>query len=263
MVTWIYSNSTWLWGTLFVSVVVTISCLGLALTNRFVSVEVRGKQNDVTAAAMGLVGVSYAVLLAFIAVAVWENFGEADKLVDNEASYIGDLYRGTIGLQQDKVAPIRADIKKYIDQVTLVEWPAQQIGKISQAGRPTLVHLQSLIAAVEPTTPGRQAVVAELLHTMDLLYDARRSRILASGSGIPEIVWWIVGFGTALTIGFTYLFGVAKLRMHLAITGMLAASMSLVIVLIISLDRPFRGDLSISVEAYDNARGSIAAVDNQ
>jgi len=263
MVTWIYSSSTWLWGTLFVGVVVALSCLGLVLTNRLVSVEVRATQNEVTAAAMGLVGVAYAVLLAFIAVAVWENFGEADKLVDNEASYIGDLYRETIGLQPEKAAPIRSDIKKYIDQVTLAEWSAQRVGKVSQAGRPTLVHLQSLIARIEPTTQGQQAIVAELLHTMDLLYDARRSRILAAGSGIPEIVWWIVGFGTALTIGFTYLFGVAKFRMHLVTTGMLGASMSLVIVLIVSLDRPFRGDLSISVEAYNNARGSIAAVDNR
>ncbi len=51
--------------------------------------------------------------------------------------------------------------------------------------------------------------------------------------------------------------------MHLVTTGLLAASMSLVIVLIVALDRPFRGDLSISVEAYDNARGSIEAVDRR
>ncbi len=172
MANWIYSNSTWLWGSLFVAIIVALSRLGLAITNRLVSVEFRRKQNDVTAAAMGLVGVAYAVLLAFIAVAVWENFGNADKLVDNEASSIGDLYRGTIGLPQDTAAPIKADIKKYVDEVTTQEWSAQRLGKVDQTGRQTLVDLQSLIGAIQPATPGQAAIVGELLRTMDSLYDA-------------------------------------------------------------------------------------------
>jgi hypothetical protein len=263
MVNWIYSNPTWLWGTLLVVAVTAVSCLGLTITHRLVNVELRRKHNDVTAAAMGIVGIAYAVLLAFIAVATWENFASADKIVDTEASSIGDLYRETIGLPQDKAVAVRADIKKYLEQVMSEEWTSQRGGHVSLAGRPTLVHLHSLIATIGPTTPGETAIAAELLRTMNSLYDARRTRILASRGAIPEVVWWIIAFGTALTIGFTYLFGTQDLRMHLAITGMVAASMSLVIVLIISLDRPFRGDLSVSVEAYENARGSIAGVDSR
>jgi hypothetical protein len=51
--------------------------------------------------------------------------------------------------------------------------------------------------------------------------------------------------------------------MHLALTSVVAASMSLVLVLILALDRPFRGELSVSVEAYQNALGSIAGVDSR
>jgi hypothetical protein len=263
MVNWIYSNPTWLWGTILVVGMTVLSALGLTLVHRWVNVEIRRKHNDVTAAAMGIVGVAYAVLLAFIAVATWENFTGADKIVDTEASYIADLYRQTIGLAGAKAGPIKSDIKRYIAQVVDEEWPSQQSGKINQAGRPTLVHLQSLIAGIDPQTPGEAVIATELMHTMNALYDARRTRILAAGGGVPSIIWWIVIFGTALTIGFTYLFGPHDFRMHLATTGMVAASMSLVIVLIISLDRPFRGDLSVSVEAYENARGSIAGVDNR
>jgi hypothetical protein len=263
MVNWIYSTPTWVWGTMFVASVTALSCLGMVVTSRLVSGELRRKENEVTSPAMGAVGVAYAVLLAFIAVAAWENFGNADKITDLEATYIGDLYRGTIGLPEDKAAPLRADIKKYIDQVTNIEWKSQRLGEVNQAGRPTLVHIHRLIAAVNPATPGEAAIVSELYRTLNALYDARRTRILAADNGIPDVVWWIVGIGTTLTIGFTFLFGANDFRMHLVATGMVAISMSLVIVLIIALDRPFRGDLSISTQAYDNARGSIAAVDRQ
>ena len=263
MVQWIYSNPTWLWGTLLVIAVTAISCAALTIVRSCVSQEIRKKQNDVTAAVINLVGVVYAVLLAFIAVATWENFSSADKIVDTEASLIADLYRDTVSLPDDKAAPIRTDIKTYIDQVSTAEWASQRLGQISQAGRPTLVHLQRSIAAIQPATPGETETVGQLLRITDSLYDARRTRILAASGGIPEIVWWIVALGTALTIVFTYFFGIERLAMHLLMTGMVAASMSLVIVLIIALDRPFRGDLSVSTEAYENARGSIAGVDSR
>jgi hypothetical protein len=41
---------------------------------------------------------------------------------------------------------------------------------------------------------------------------------------------------------------------------MVASSMALVIVLVISLDRPFRGELSISTDAYVNALQSVGAI---
>jgi len=263
MITWIYSNPTILWGSLLIVLVVAVATAGLAVTHRFVNVEVRRSQNDVTAAAMGIVGVAYAVLLAFIAVATWESYTGADKIVDVEASYIGDLYRETIGLPDAQVAPIRAEIKKYLDQIVHDEWPSQQAGHVNQVGRQTLVRIHSLIAALDPKTPRETVIVGELFRTLNSLYDARRTRILAADGAIPGIVWWIVAFGSALTVGFTYLFGTQHLRMHLAVTAMVAASMALVIVLIVSLDRPFRGDLSVSVEAYENVAGSIAAVDKR
>ena len=91
---------------------------------------------------MGIVGVAYAVLLAFIAVATWESYTGADKIVDVEASDIGDLYRDTIGLPDADVAPIKADIKKYLEQIVHEEWPSQQAGYINQAGnRPLSIFI--------------------------------------------------------------------------------------------------------------------------
>lgn len=261
MTNWIYSNPTWLWGTLLVLIVTGLSCLGLAVAHGRVNVDMRRKQNDVTAAAMGIVGVAYAVLIAFIAVAAWESFTDADKIVDAEASFVGNLYRDTIGLSEAKAAPMRADIKTYLDEVIHTEFPAQRSGQISTAGRETLVHLHGLIATIDPTTPGETVIASELMHTINDLYTARRTRLLAAAGAVPEIVWWIIAFGTTLTIGFTYMFGAHDFRMHMATTAMVAASMSLVIVLIISLDRPFRGDLSVSLDAYENIVNSIAAAE--
>jgi hypothetical protein len=257
MIDWIYSNPTALWGTILVAAITGVACGGLVLFHRHVDVEIRRKHNDVAAATMAIVGIAYAVLIAFIAVATWEAFGAADKIVDTEASAIGNLYRDTIGLSAEKAAPMRADIKTYLHEVVNDEWPTQQHGETKPLARKTLVHLHSLVARIEPQTPGEEVIMGELIHSLNDLYNARRTRILASDDSIPEIVWWIVGLGTVITIFFTFLFGSHDFRMHLAMTGLTAASMGLVIVLIVSLDRPFRGDLSVSTEAYHAIEDAI------
>jgi len=70
-------------------------------------------------------------------------------------------------------------------------------------------------------------------------------------------MWAITLSGGALTIIFSFFFGMPDFRIHLAFSGILAVSLSLVIVLILALDRPFRGDLAISTERFEEISTGI------
>jgi hypothetical protein len=94
---WIYNHPTWLVGSLIVGLFVLISCIGLVIVHRLVSVNIRRSYNDIVGFTIAVVGVVYAVLLAFIAVATWETFRKSDNVVADEASYVGDVFRNTIG----------------------------------------------------------------------------------------------------------------------------------------------------------------------
>ena len=48
----------------------------------------------------------------------------------------------------------------------------------------------------------------------------------------------------------TFLFGPHNYRMHMAVTGLTMLSIGLVFTLIIALDYPFRGELSVGDENY-------------
>jgi hypothetical protein len=212
---------------------------------------------------MSMVGVAYAVLIAFVAVAAWDTYSTGDSIADAEASYIGNLYRDTTGLSDEKADPIKATVKQYLELVITEEWPTQQKGEVPTQARSTMLRIHGLITAINPQTPGETVITAELLKTINELYTARRTRLLAADAGIPEILWWIMAIGTAMTIGFSYMFGAQDFRMHLVVTGMIALSMAMVIVLIVALDRPFRGELSISNEPFENIRSAIAAAEKE
>lgn len=252
LINWIYSNPTWLWGSLLAAVVVTASCLGLIVFHRIVGLQLRKQSNELVLGTITVIGTAYAVLIAFIAVATWQAYTDGEAAVTVEANAIGNLYQDSAALPQPKAAEIQSEIRAYLTHVIDAEWPAQKRGESVRGEWLVLQKLNLLIINLDARTPGDAVIQAEMLRGMNDLYSARRVRQLAATAHIPEIIWCIIILGTAITIGFTYLFGVEHFRMHLAITGAIAGSLTLVAILIVSLDRPFRGDLSVSTEAYEN-----------
>ena len=53
-----------------------------------------------------------------------------------------------------------------------------------------------------------------------------------------------------MTVGYTYLFGFHDFRMHMVTTMGVSTLLALVIVLIIALDWPFRGYVSVTPDAF-------------
>lgn len=253
---WIYSTPTWLWGTIVVIALDGIACIGLVVFHSLVHVEVRRAHNELTGFALAVISVTYAVLLAFIAIATWESFTRSEGIVDKEADCVGSIYRDTQGLPPAMGQGIRADVRLYTNTVIHKEWPLQKIGKTPSQGWEPLRRIHSAIVTMRPTTAGEAVIEAELLRTLNMLYTARTSRLAAVQGHIPEVIWWIILMGGALTVGFTYLFGFHDFRMHLVVTMSVSTSLALVIVLIMALDWPFRGNVSVQPDALINAEES-------
>jgi ABC-type branched-subunit amino acid transport system permease subunit len=73
---------------------------------------------------------------------------------------------------------------------------------------------------------------------------------------IPDVVWWMIFCGGVITIGFTCFFGFHDFRLHVVMTMTVAASLAVVVVLMVALDWRFRGEVSISPDAYIKPRKS-------
>jgi hypothetical protein len=222
------------------------ACIGLFIFHRCVHLDVRKSHNELAGFTIAVIGVVYAVLLAFIAIATWEAFSKAEDLVENESDFAGAIYLDTQGLPKEMGQNVRNLVAQYVHTVIDQEWPAQQAGKTADQGWKPLRDLNTAIATIKPQNAGEAVIEAELLRTWNALYQARSSRLSAAEGHIPSLVWWVIFLGGGITVGYTYLFGFHSLRMHLVMTAAIAAMMALVVVLIIALDWPFRGELSIT-----------------
>jgi hypothetical protein len=247
---WLYNHPTWEVGTTIVVLSVLASWLGLFVFARLVPVSIRSRHNDVAGFIIAIIGVVYAVLLAFIAVAAWASFDSANTIVQQEANLVGNLYRDTVAIPGPDGGEMRHHLRKYLEHVIAEEWPAQQVGRVEPHGWLALQRLHRSIINIDAKTLGQQVIEGEMLSTLNALYNARRTRLLAATDGIPDTIWSILILGGVITVAFSFFFGMPSMAMHYTMTGLLAASMALVMVLIVSLDWPFRGEVSISPAAY-------------
>ena len=94
---------------------------------------------------------------------------------------------------------------------------------------------------------------AALLRGLVRLRDARELRIATSASGIPAIVWFVVVAGGAMSLTFVSLLGTFNRVFHLALGSLLALSGVLVLLMILALSHPFRGDFRITPESFPAA----------
>jgi hypothetical protein len=255
---WIYNHPTLEVATIIVVLSVIASWIGLFVFDRFIHVSIRSRHNDVAGFIIAIIGVVYAVLLAFIAVAAWANFDSANRVVQQEANLVDNLYRDAIAIPEPTRTEMRDDIKQYLNVVIEKEWPAQREHRSEMAGWGPVEKLQGAVASLDPKTLGQSVVEAEMLKTLNDLYSARRTRLLSAADGIPNTIWWILVLGGVITVAFSFFFGMPSMAMHYAMTGTLAASLALVMVLIVALDWPFRGQVSITPEAFETVLQDIA-----
>jgi hypothetical protein len=251
---WFYSHSTWEVAVAVCLVVVVLPLLGLLVFHRLVDWHAREEDTSMVGLSYALCGGIYAVVLAFVAVGTYEAMDRSTGIASDEANSLGGLAFDSAGLPAELGVRVRADVDKYIDIVTKKEWPSQQAYQMEeryyQEGWVQVRRIGLDLASFEPATPGQTTIKAEMMHVSNELFSARRARLLAANAHLPDAVWQMLIFGLGLVALYVYLFGPHNYKIHMAVTGLTMLSIGLVFTLIIALDYPFRGDLSVDSDAY-------------
>ena len=251
---WFYSHSVWEVAFAVCSVLVLLPLAGLFVFHRLVPWEIREEDTTMVGLSYALCGGIYAVVLAFVAVGVYESMDKGTVIAADEANSLGGLAFDSAGLPPALGVRVRSDVDKYIDTVTGKEWPNQQAYRMEESnfeeGWVQVRQISLDLVNFEPATPGQATVKAEMEHNVNELFSARRARLLAANEHLPDAVWQMLVFGLVLVAVYIYLFGPHSFKMHIAVTGLTMLSIGLVFSLIIALDYPYLGAFSVDDDAY-------------
>ena len=243
---------TAVYGVLIVLVIVLVAVGGLVLVQRVFPSALRQKHNDVAGFIYAVVGIVYAVLLALVVVAAWEEHEAAKGTVDSEANELAELYWLAHKLPEGEQRRIQGLARSYAHVVIDEEWPL--LGQEDQTNARAwelLDEMRLAVQDVEVSSRADQVLYEQGLEGLHDLADARRTRLVEADEGIPAVLWVVLVVGGLVTVGFTYLFGLENTRVHRLMVGALAGVIALAIFTIGALEYPFSGGARVDPGAFE------------
>jgi Protein of unknown function (DUF4239) len=238
-------------GLLIVAVATLVAVGGLVLVQSLYSTERRKQHNDVAGFIYAVLGVSYAVLLGLMLIAVWEQWNAAQDVASDEANELAGIFWFAHALPQPEGRHIQELARSYAEVVVEEEWPLMEQGRSSPKAWATLDQLRGTILGLDPPTGAQQVRYNQVLEQLHSLGDARRERLLAANEGLATILWVVLIGGAVITIAFTYLFGLEDTVVHTLMVAALAMILSLSLFTVAALDYPFKGDVRIHPAAFE------------
>ena len=239
----------WLSGLLLVIIPTGLAMAAVFLVRRAAPLELLERNNEVAGFKFAVVGVLYAVLLAFAVIVVWERFSETEAQVATEAGAAATLYRLADGVSPPAGPGIHAAITTYLHSVIGEEWPAMKRGEENIGTTRTLDALYATVLAMPIANDRDGIVLDEMLTQLNILTEARRARLVATTGIVPKVLWVVLFFGAILTIGFTLFFGAPNLHAQALMTGILAMLICAGVLVIVAIEYPFSGSEHVSPEA--------------
>ena len=212
--------------------------------------QVQLEDSEFTGAMVQAIMVFYGLALALIAVSVWQTYSDVSKIISEEATAIGALYRDVSGYPEPPRSALRSELHAYVDYVIHQAWPLQARGEVPAGGVENMNRFQATLIAFEPTTDGQKLLHGEALRAYNHMIQARRLRLDAVQTGLPNVLWFVVFAGAIISLSASFFFKVVDARLHGILVVLLAMFIGLVIFMTLALDRPFRGDLGLRPDAY-------------
>ena len=191
------------------------------------------------------------MLLAVLSVViVWQQFNTTDIRVHREADALSNLFRAAQAFPTPVQHTMLDAVRSYARAVIEEEWPDMGRGTENSTAWQAYDNLWQIIRTLQPHSPAEINWHAAMLQSLTTLSDYRRDRLADSRAVLPSVLWVVLLSGGVINLGYTYLFGVKSLTVHLIITMALTAMTTLLLLVILILDHPFAGSFRVESEPF-------------
>ena len=244
---WLH-NLPVLWMALVIFAITYLATAGIYLIVARLAVGERARSfKAVSPAMLPPLGIIFGLFVAFTAAQVWGDMDRANAAVNREASALKSILILAGSFPGEPEARVRALVRSYIEEASAQEWPmmARQTASLQFTPRP-LVEVLQLDLSLTPVGQGQQVAQREMAAAVENALDARRQRIIVSGSEVNGVKWVCL-----LVQSVCALLAIALVqsgdRLASAISlGLFASGVAACLLLIAAHDRPFTGHVSVT-----------------
>jgi hypothetical protein len=244
-------------GVVVVLLAVLLAVAGLTLVQRLVPLPLRQSHNDATGTIFAALYVMLGVSLGFSLFLVWQQYDTAQRVAESEAAHVEALYQLAGDLPEPERGRVQDLAASYARVVVEEEWPLMARGRTSPRAEELAAKLRSSIQDFAPRTEAKQALQSEGLTQVGDLDENRALRLLEVREGFPPIVWVVLVVEGAITVAFTFLFGMDSLRLHRLAVAALTVVVALILYTVSVLEYPFNDNAQVRPAAFEQVLTEI------
>jgi magnesium-transporting ATPase (P-type) len=239
-----------------VAAVVT-SLLFMVGLNRAWPAEKRRNWNDLVGWQLSILGTTYAVILGFMLYTVWTTFGEGDLNVNLEANALADLYRLAQDFPEPQQSQLKNQARSYAEAVVYREWPEMANSEEPKESVAISSQMWQTVSSIHSTSSTEQVAQDHALSELSSLGQHRLTRLSQSTTRLPNVLWCVLLVGAALTIVSACMFAVQEKKLQALQVFSLSLLISLALVAIADIHRPFRGLIHVRDYAFQRVLKSM------
>ncbi len=221
------------------------------LFRKYIRLKILRSHNEVTGFLFLAIASFYSLLLSFVVFLVWDQLNETRGNINKEGSI-------SLGLYHDiKYYPDTVESKQlmtlYLDfafNVVNEEFPNMKVLKPSRKTSESFDQVFKKMEHLNPKDPFQIQLVSEMFHHLNELATYRELRLNSVETEIPSPMWLPMIFGAIITIVCAILLDIEHTRMHVTLNSLLATFIGMILFMIILLDHPYTGPLSVKPELY-------------
>jgi Protein of unknown function (DUF4239) len=234
--------------------------LFLLIVSRTYAAHARQQSNDFTGAVVAVIGTTYAVILAFMLSGVWNQYQQAQSNEEQEANALVNVWRIATLLPVPGAQEAQALCLKYADNAVNKEWPALVASKSLPPDNENIINELWKFAGQIQAHSGNDSIAAyQMMEELRMLTEYRRIREMQSREALPAILRAVLIVGGIITVASACFFGVPSFRFHVLQVAVLSFLISLVLVAIADIDRPYQGGLIVQPRGFSFARETVGA----
>jgi hypothetical protein len=229
----------------------------LYLVTRTSDAPSRRQSNDFTGAIVAVIGTTYAVILAFTLSGVWNMFQQAQLNEEQEANALVNVFRiaGQVPVSSGK--PIQELCAQYANNVLEREWPAMNNDGTMPGGGQLIDQFWVLVGRLQAQSASNDIAAYQLMEELRGLTQYRRIRATQARECLPGILWAVLIAGGVITVASACFFGVSSFRFHLLQVLVLSLLISIVLVAIADIDKPYQGVVRVAPEGFTIAARTL------
>lgn len=232
---------------------VLFSMLCVFLVHKYLPHPTRRTYDEINGYFFAAAGVFYAVLVAFVVVAVWEGLGQAARNAATEANAIPGLYYSSTVFSPETRSDFQRASVNYARDVMRDEWPLLASGGSSDKVEADAKALRQAILRVQPNSRQQDVLYESMIERINTINSSRRERLNDAGPSIPSFLWIGLIAGAALLIVFALFFGAPRVLPHMLMVAVLTTLVVGSLYLIYLMEQPYRGPMRIEPNAFSTA----------